>query len=303
MELAMIGLGKMGGNMTRRLLRGGHRVIGYARSHASIHAVEEDGAEAAHSLEEAVDKLSPPRILWMMIPAGAPTENTAKELSGLLESGDILIDGGNSNYKNTQRRAAMLRDSGIHYIDVGVSGGIWGLENGYGMMVGGDFEPVGQLRPILETLAPSLDRGWAHMGPSGAGHFVKMVHNGIEYGLMQAYAEGFAILEAKEEFNLDLHQVAESWRHGTVIRSWLLDLTARALAEGSALEDLAAWVDDSGEGRWTVEEAVSLAVPAPVITEALYARFRSRRPDNYADKLLAAMRNQFGGHAVKQASD
>ncbi len=303
MELAMIGLGKMGGNMTRRLLRGGHRVIGYARSHASIHAVEEDGAEAAHSLEEAVDKLSPPRILWMMIPAGAPTENTAKELSGLLESGDILIDGGNSNYKNTQRRAAMLRDSGIHYIDVGVSGGIWGLENGYGMMVGGDFEPVGQLRPILETLAPSPDRGWAHMGPSGAGHFVKMVHNGIEYGLMQAYAEGFAILEAKEEFNLDLHQVAESWRHGTVIRSWLLDLTARALAEGSALEDLAAWVDDSGEGRWTVEEAVSLAVPAPVITEALYARFRSRRPDNYADKLLAAMRNQFGGHAVKQASD
>ncbi len=303
MELAMIGLGKMGGNMTRRLLRGGHRVIGYARSHASIHAVEEDGAEAAHSLEEAVDKLSPPRILWMMIPAGAPTENTAKELSGLLESGDILIDGGNSNYKNTQRRAAMLRDSGIHYIDVGVSGGIWGLENGYGMMVGGDFEPVGQLRPILETLAPSPDRGWAHMGPSGAGHFVKMVHNGIEYGLMQAYAEGFAILEAKEEFNLDLHQVAESWRYGTVIRSWLLDLTARALAEGSALEDLAAWVDDSGEGRWTVEEAVSLAVPAPVITEALYARFRSRRPDNYADKLLAAMRNQFGGHAVKQASD
>ncbi len=303
MELAMIGLGKMGGNMTRRLLRGGHRVIGYARSHASIHAVEEDGAEAAHSLEEAVDKLSPPRILWMMIPAGAPTENTAKELSGLLESGDILVDGGNSNYKNTQRRAAMLRDSGIHYIDVGVSGGIWGLENGYGMMVGGDFEPVGQLRPILETLAPSPDRGWAHMGPSGAGHFVKMVHNGIEYGLMQAYAEGFAILEAKEEFNLDLHQVAESWRYGTVIRSWLLDLTARALAEGSALEDLAAWVDDSGEGRWTVEEAVSLAVPAPVITEALYARFRSRRPDNYADKLLAAMRNQFGGHAVKQASD
>ncbi len=302
MDIAMIGLGKMGGNMTKRLLAGGHRVVAYARSHESIHAAEEAGADPAHALEEVIEKLSPPRAIWLMVPAGKPTESNVSQLKDLLVPGDVIIDGGNSNYKDSIRRSGDLSESGIDFVDVGVSGGVWGLTEGYGMMIGGKSEVVETLTPIFETLAPAPDKGWGHVGPHGAGHFVKMVHNGIEYGIMQAYAEGFAILRAKEEFKLNLHQIAEMWRFGTVIRSWLLDLTALALEEDQELEDLAAWVDDSGEGRWTLEEAIHLAVPAPVISESVYARFRSRRPENYADKLLASMRNQFGGHAVKKES-
>lgn len=300
MRLAMIGLGKMGANMTRRLLDGGHQVVAFDLSEEAVRSAEKGGAIGAREMSEVVEKLEPPRVVWVMVPSGKPTEATVDDLSTSLSTGDIVIDGGNSNYKESLRRGDRLAQEGVHYVDVGVSGGVWGLTEGYGMMIGGDKDPVEHLTPIFETLAPASDRGWSHVGPRGAGHFVKMVHNGIEYGVMQAYAEGFALMQAKEEFELDLHQVAESWRYGTVIRSWLLDLTARALAEDPSLEELVAWVDDSGEGRWTVQEAVDLAVPAPVITSALFARFRSRRGDNFADKLLAAMRNQFGGHAVKE---
>jgi 6-phosphogluconate dehydrogenase len=300
MELGLIGLGKMGGNMTVRLLQGGHRVVVYDLSPEAVHAAEEAGAEGASSLADLVGKLNAPRAVWIMVPAGEPSEQTIRELADVLEPGDIVLDGGNAFYKDTMRRAEALDDQGLHFVDVGVSGGVWGLTEGYGMMIGGGTEAVKQIRPIFETLAPTPERGWGHVGPSGAGHFVKMVHNGIEYGMMQAYAEGFALLAAKESFELDLHQVAEIWRFGTVIRSWLLDLTARALAKDQELADIAPWVADSGEGRWMVQEAVELAVPAPVITEALYARFRSRLPENFADRLLAALRREFGGHAVKR---
>lgn len=300
MKLAMIGLGKMGANMTRRLIEGGHQVVAFDLDKQAVQAASGAGAQGVGEMTAIAEELEPPRIIWMMVPSGKPTESTAQELAALLAPGDIVIDGGNSNYKQTLRRGDRLAEVGLHYIDVGVSGGVWGLKEGYGMMIGGDAEPVKRLVPIFETLAPAPNRGWSHVGPRGAGHFVKMVHNGIEYGLMQAYAEGFALLRAKQEFGLDLHQIAESWRYGTVIRSWLLDLTARALEADPRLEELVAWVDDSGEGRWTVQEAIDLAVPAPVITEALFARFRSRREGNFADKLLAAMRNQFGGHAVKE---
>jgi 6-phosphogluconate dehydrogenase len=290
----------MGANMTTRLLEGGHNVLAFDLSDEAVAKAKSGGADGAHSLEEVAQKLEPPRVAWVMVPAGDPVETSVAKLGDLFEAGDIIIDGGNSNYNDTLRRGDKLAERGIAYVDVGVSGGVWGLKEGYGMMVGGDDEAVGKIRPILETLAPAPNKGWGHMGPRGAGHFVKMVHNGIEYGMMQAYAEGFAILKAKEPFDLDLHQVAEAWRFGTVIRSWLLDLTARALDDDAGLADIAPWVDDSGEGRWTVKEAIDLAVPAPVISEALYARFRSRRDDNFADKLLAAMRHQFGGHAVKE---
>jgi 6-phosphogluconate dehydrogenase len=290
----------MGANMTTRLLEGGHNVLAFDLSDEAVAKAKSGGADGAHSLEEVAQKLEPPRVAWVMVPAGDPVETSVAKLGDLFEAGDIIIDGGNSNYNDTLRRGDKLAERGIAYVDVGVSGGVWGLKEGYGMMVGGDDEAVGKIRPILETLAPAPNKGWGHMGPRGAGHFVKMVHNGIEYGMMQAYAEGFAILKAKEPFDLDLHQVAEAWRFGTVIRSWLLDLTARALDDHAGLADIAPWVDDSGEGRWTVKEAIDLAVPAPVISEALYARFRSRRDDNFADKLLAAMRHQFGGHAVKE---
>ncbi|MGA9192439.1 MAG: decarboxylating 6-phosphogluconate dehydrogenase [Anaerolineales bacterium] len=300
MQIAMIGLGRMGANMTTRLLEGGHNVLAFDLSDEAVAKAKSGGADGAHSLEEVAQKLEPPRVAWVMVPAGDPVETSVAKLGDLFEAGDIIIDGGNSNYNDTLRRGDKLAERGIAYVDVGVSGGVWGLKEGYGMMVGGDDEAVGKIRPILETLAPAPNKGWGHMGPRGAGHFVKMVHNGIEYGMMQAYAEGFAILKAKEPFDLDLHQVAEAWRFGTVIRSWLLDLTARALDDDAGLADIAPWVDDSGEGRWTVKEAIDLAVPAPVISEALYARFRSRRDDNFADKLLAAMRHQFGGHAVKE---
>jgi 6-phosphogluconate dehydrogenase len=300
MRIAMIGLGRMGANMTTRLLEGGHAVLAFDLSEDAVAKAKSGGAEGAGSLEEVAEKLEPPRVAWVMVPAGKPVETTVAELGNHFEKGDIIIDGGNSNYQDTLRRGDELAEQGIAYVDVGVSGGVWGLKEGYGMMVGGDDDAVATIRPILETLAPAPDKGWGHMGPRGAGHFVKMVHNGIEYGMMQAYAEGFAILKAKQPFALDLHQVAEAWRFGTVIRSWLLDLTARALEDDAGLAEIAPWVDDSGEGRWTVKEAIDLAVPAPVISEALYARFRSRREDNFADKLLAAMRHQFGGHAVKE---
>lgn len=303
MDIGMIGLGKMGANMTRRLLRGGHRVVANALSEASIQAVEKDGAEGARTLGEVVSILAPPRVLWLMVPAGVPTEETILSLSDLLTPGDIVVDGGNSYYKDTLRRVDVLKDKGLHFVDVGTSGGVWGLSEGYSMMVGGDEAVVQHLRPILETLAPGTHSGWGHVGPSGSGHFVKMVHNGIEYGMMQAYAEGFEIMRAKTEFGLDLHQIANIWRYGSVVRSWLLDLTAVALADDPGLSDIKGWVADSGEGRWTVFESIDLDVPAPVITAALQARFVSRQEESYAAKVLAAMRNQFGGHAVKRTDE
>ncbi|RMG55050.1 MAG: decarboxylating 6-phosphogluconate dehydrogenase [Acidobacteria bacterium] len=300
MEVGMIGLGRMGANMTERWLRGGHRVVGYDRDPQAIGRVVEKGAEGARSLEDLVHKLTPSRIVWLMVPAGDPVDETIEALAGHLEPGDVIVDGGNSNYKDTQRRAARLKERHLSLVDVGTSGGIWGLREGYSLMVGGEREVVERLRPLLETLAPAPDRGWGHVGPSGAGHFVKMVHNGIEYGLMQAYAEGFALLRHKEEFALDLHQVAEIWRTGSVVRSWLLDLIARALEENPTLSGIAPYVADSGEGRWTVFEAIDLDVPAPVITLSLLARLRSRVEDSFADRLLAALRHQFGGHAIRR---
>lgn len=302
MQLAMIGLGKMGGNMSRRLIAGGHEVVGYNRSPETTRELEEEaGLVPAFSLEEVVQKLTPPRTVWVMVPAGDPTEGVIERMADLLDPGDLVVDGGNSNYKDTLRHAEVLAEKEILMADVGTSGGIWGLEQGYSMMVGGGEEAVERLRPALETLAPGPDKGWGHVGSNGAGHFVKMVHNGIEYGIMEAYAEGFEILKAKEQFDLDLHQVAEIWRFGSVIRSWLLDLIADALAEDQSLSDIAGYVPDSGEGRWTVFEAIDLDVPAPIIAHSLMARFVSRQEESYAAKLLAAMRNQFGGHAVKKA--
>lgn len=300
MELGMIGLGRMGANMSERLVRGGHRVVGYARTAESVQRVVRFGAEGARSLVDLVDKLSPPRAIWMMIPAGDPVDQTLQALLPLVRAGDTIIDGGNSYYKHTMRRAATLKEHTINYVDVGTSGGIWGLTEGYSLMVGGDREVVSRVRPIFETLAPGADRGWGHVGPHGAGHFVKMVHNGIEYGMMQALAEGFTILKRKREFGLDLHQVAQIWRHGSVVRSWLLDLTAEALQSDQDLSDVVPFVADSGEGRWTVFEAVDLDTAAPVITLALMQRLRSRDQVAYADRLLALMRKQFGGHEVKR---
>lgn len=300
MKIAMIGLGKMGGNMSRRLLRDGHQVVGYNLDPERTKALARDaGLEAAFSLSEAVQKLPDRKVVWMMVPAGEPTQSTVEELKTLLGENDIVIDGGNSNYKETLQRGDSLAEKGIYYLDVGTSGGVWGLEEGYSMMVGGEGEPVAYITPLLETLAPGPEKGWGHVGPRGSGHFVKMVHNGIEYGVMEAYAEGFEILKAKEDFDLDLHQVSEIWRFGSVIRSWLLDLTARALEENPTLEGIDDWVDDSGEGRWTVFEAIDLDIPAPVITLALQSRLVSRQEESFAHKLLAAMRHQFGGHAVK----
>ena len=303
MKLGMIGLGKMGANMSRRLVRDGHEVVGFDLDESAVQELEDDGATGAAALDDLVDELEPPRVCWMMVPAGDPVDATLDDLLPLLGEGDIVVDGGNSNYKDTLRRADRAEENGQHYVDVGTSGGVWGLEEGYSMMVGGADEAVDQLRPALTTLAPGPDKGWGHMGAVGSGHFVKMVHNGIEYGVMQAYAEGFDILKNKDDFDLDLQQVAETWRFGSVIRSWLLDLTARALDQDQDLPDIAPWVDDSGEGRWTVKEAIDLDVPAPVITDALISRLDSRVEDSYTHKLLAAMRNQFGGHAVKDADE
>ncbi len=299
MELGMVGLGKMGANMTTRLMQAGHRLVVHDRSSDAMNAAESQGAVASESLQELVGSLRAPRAVWVMVPAGGPTQSVVGELSELLSSGDIVVDGGNSNYKDTMRRGMDLGAKKLHLVDVGTSGGVWGLTEGYCMMVGGDREAVDRLRPILESLAPAADKGWGHVGPSGSGHFVKMIHNGIEYGMMQAYAEGFEIMSKKLDFGLDLHQIAELWRYGSVVRSWLLDLTAEALKEDASLSGIKGWVADSGEGRWTVAEAIDLDVPAPVITAALLMRFVSRQPESYAAKILAAMRNQFGGHAVK----
>lgn len=303
MELGMVGLGKMGANMTTRLVKDGHRMIVFDRNPPKVEAAMADGADGAESLEELVSKLSMPRAVWVMLPAGDPTQTIIETLVELLSPGDILIDGGNSNYKDTMRRASELKECGLDLVDVGTSGGVWGLTEGYSMMVGGSSDVVEHLRPIFGSLAPDLDRGWGHVGPSGAGHFVKMVHNGIEYGLMQAYAEGFEIMKSKVDFTLDLHQIAQIWRYGSVVRSWLLDLTAEALKDDQDLSDIQGWVADSGEGRWTVADAIDMDVPAPVITLSLLMRFVSRQEDSYAAKILAAMRQQFGGHAVKPSSE
>jgi len=299
MELGMVGLGRMGANMVERLVRGGHRLVGYDRDPAAVARVAAAGAEGADSLASLAAKLARPRAVWIMVPSGAPVDETIATLVPHLSKNDILIDGGNSNYKDTQRRAVALKSQGFAFADVGTSGGIWGLKEGYSMMVGGEKVTVERLRPLFETLAPAKDRGWGHVGPSGAGHFVKMVHNGIEYGMMQAYAEGFAILKKKKEFVLDMHQVSEIWRTGSVVRSWLLDLLSIALKENAEMAGIAPYVSDSGEGRWTVAEAIDLDVPAPVITLSVLQRLTSRDTDSYANKLLAAMRNQFGGHAIK----
>jgi 6-phosphogluconate dehydrogenase len=302
MDIGMIGLGRMGANMTTRLIGGGHRVVAFDRSPDAVAAVVKGGATGAASLAELVAALPAPRAVWVMLPAGDPTESTVRALGDALARGDAVIDGGNSNYKDSMRRGEYLAGKGIGFVDAGTSGGIWGLKEGYSLMVGGEKATVDRLRPIFETLAPAADRGWGHVGPIGAGHFVKMVHNGIEYGMMQAYAEGFEVLRKKEPFGLDVAQVAQIWRDGSVVRSWLLDLTAEALKANPDLDGIAPWVADSGEGRWTVAEAIDLDVPAPVITLSLIARLRSRSTDSYADKLLAAMRNQFGGHAIKKES-
>ena len=301
MELGMIGLGRMGGNMAQRLLLGGHRVVAFDPSAESVKALAQQGAAPASSVSDMVEQLSAPRAVWVMVPAGEPTATTVAELSDLLSPGDVVIDGGNSNYKDSRRRAAELKKPGISFLDAGTSGGVWGLKEGYSLMVGGDRGAFQRLEPIFQALAPGPDRGYGYVGPAGAGHFVKMVHNGIEYGMMQAYAEGFELMGAKEEFGLDLPRIAQIWRHGSVVRSWLLDLTAAALQEDVELSGLEPYVDDSGEGRWAVQESIDLAVPTPVITLSLQARFRSRQNNSFGARLLAAMRNQFGGHAVRRA--
>ena len=300
MELAMIGLGRMGANMAERLVRGGHTVRGYDPGEAARQQAEARGLAPHANLQNAVAALPTPRVVWLMVPAGQVVDDTIAQLRPLLAAGDTVIDGGNSNYKDTQRRGAQLAEAGIHYIDCGTSGGVWGLAEGYSLMIGGDADAVARLQPVFATLAPTPQTGWGHVGPSGAGHFAKMIHNGIEYGMMQAYAEGFAILKHKQAMDFDLGALAEIWRHGSVVRSWLLDLTADALKKNPQMDGIAPYVADSGEGRWTVAEAIDLNVSAPVITLSLLERLRSRDDDSYADKLLAAMRNEFGGHAVKQ---
>lgn len=300
MDLGMIGLGRMGANMTERLLKAGHRVVGYDQNPDAIQRVIEKGGVGARSLSALPPELESPKAIWLMVPVGEPVDQTIQLLLPHLQSGDVIIDGGNSNYQDSMRRATQLGSQGIHFLDVGTSGGIWGLQEGYSLMIGGDEAVTERLRPIFEALAPGSTKGWGHVGPSGAGHFVKMIHNGIEYGLMQAFAEGFSILKHKSEFQLDLHEIAEIWRYGSVVRSWLLDLTAEALGENPDLGGIAPYVSDSGEGRWTVSEAIDLDVPAPVITLSLLQRLRSREEDSFGDKLLAAMRQKFGGHAIKQ---
>ena len=301
MELGMIGLGRMGGNMAQRLVIGGHRVVTYDQDTDAVTASADFGGEGAGSLEDMVSRLALPRAVWIMVPAGQPTEDIIDEITQLLSPGDAILDGGNANYKDSIRRGEKLAAQDIDFIDVGTSGGIWGLTEGYSLMVGGDEAAVKRLEPIFHALAPSPDKGYSRVGPIGAGHFTKMVHNGVEYGLMQAYAEGFELLAAKEDFNFDLPAIAQTWCHGSVVRSWLLDLAADALKKDPELESLESYVDDSGEGRWTVQESVDLAVPIPVITMSLQARFRSRQNQPFGGRLLAALRNQFGGHSVRKS--
>jgi 6-phosphogluconate dehydrogenase len=299
MQLGLIGLGKMGGNMAERLRLGGHQVVGFDFSAEAVRKLTASGNLGVSSLEDLAKNLKGRRAIWIMVPQGKAVDDTIAKLEPLLSPGDILIDGGNSNYKDSQRHYKEVAAKGFQFVDVGTSGGVWGLKEGYSMMIGGDKDAVEYLRPIFEALAPGKDKGWGHVGPAGAGHFVKMVHNGIEYGMMQAYAEGFTILEKKEDLHLDLEQISQIWRYGSVVRSWLLDLTADALAGNPTLDGLEAYVADSGEGRWTVFEAIDLNVSAPVITESLIRRIRSREENNFTDRMLAIMRNAFGGHAVK----
>lgn len=304
MEIGIIGLGRMGGNMAQRLLNGGHTVIAFDRSADALSAQVAAGAAGATSLADLTLRLTPPRAVWVMLPAGDITEAAIRELSQLLDADDAVIDGGNANYKDTLRRGELLAEQGIHLLDAGTSGGIWGLAEGYSLMIGGDAAVFARLEPIFQTLAPEPDLGYARVGPTGAGHFTKMVHNGVEYGLMQAYAEGFELLQAKQDdFELDLLSIAKTWQYGSVVRSWLLDLAVRALETDPGLDNLAAYVEDSGEGRWTVNESVELAVPTPAITAALYQRFRSRQQEPYGSRMLAALRNQFGGHSVRPVSE
>ena len=300
MELGMIGLGRMGANMTERLVKGGHRVVGFDPKAEARARVEDKGAQSAALLDLLVASLQQPRTLWMMVPSGTITDGTVTALLALLAPGDVLVDGGNSNYKDTLRRSTIATAKKIAYVDCGTSGGVWGLAEGYSMMVGGEEAVVERLKPVFETLAPAPNQGWGRVGPVGSGHFAKMIHNGIEYGMMQAYAEGFSILQHKREFALDLHQIAEIWRYGSVVRSWLLDLTSDALGKNPTMEGIAPYVADSGEGRWTVAEAIDLDVPAPVITLSLLQRLRSRDTESFSDKLLSAMRNEFGGHEIKK---
>jgi len=300
MKLGMIGLGKMGGNMARRLRQAGVEVVGYNLDAGETNRLaQESGLEVASSIADLVKRLPSPRVVWLMLPSGDPTEQTIAQLKSLLARQDMLVEGGNSNYKDTQRRAAEMAGQGVDYIDAGVSGGIWGLKNGYTLMVGGEAGAVQRIEPLLKALAPSADQGWLHCGPSGAGHFVKMIHNGIEYGMMQAYAEGFALMKGRAELGLDLAAIAELWRHGSVVRSWLLDLTADFLAKNQSLADIEPLVADSGEGRWTVQESIEQGVPAPVIGLALMMRFSSQGKGDYGNKMLAMMRKGFGGHAVE----
>jgi 6-phosphogluconate dehydrogenase len=296
MRLGMVGLGRMGGNMATRLIRSGHQVVGYARSEESRNAAAAQGAETVESLEALVEALEPPRLAWAMVPAGPPTDEVVGALGDLLDEGDVIVDGGNSNFTDSVRRAATLNGRGIAFVDAGVSGGVWGLKEGYCMMLGGESGAVDRVRPALDALAPA--DGWAHVGPSGAGHFVKMVHNGVEYGMLQAYGEGFEILRASV-FDLDLHQVAEVWRRGSVVRSWLLDLLASALEKDPGLDRVAGYVEDSGEGRWAVLAAIDEDVPAPVTALSLFARFASRQDESFSAKVIAALRREFGGHAVR----
>jgi 6-phosphogluconate dehydrogenase len=301
MHIGMVGLGRMGGNMVRRLLKDGHSVTAFDPNPAAVAESSKHGASGAASLKELVGSLPAPRTVWVMVPSGDITEQTVTELAGLLDSGDTLIDGGNSNYKETMRRAALLAENGVDYLDCGTSGGVWGLDNGYCLTVGGNKAAYERNLPIFKTLAPRENDGGLYVGPSGSGHYTKMVHNGIEYGLMQAYAEGLELLAAKEEFGLDLAAITENWRYGSVIRSWLLDLTASELSEDPGLEHLTSYVEDSGEGRWTVDASIELAVPAPVIALALQMRFRSRQDNPLGGRALAAMRNAFGGHAIRKS--
>jgi 6-phosphogluconate dehydrogenase len=300
MQLGLIGLGKMGGNMAERLRLAGHQVVGFDFNAEAVTRLAASGNVGAPTLDDLAQKLQGRRAIWIMVPQGDPVDQTIAKLEPLLNPGDILIDGGNSYYKDSIRRYKEVTAKGFQFVDVGTSGGIWGLKGGYSMMIGGDTEPVEFLRPIFEALAPAPDKGWGRVGPAGSGHFVKMIHNGIEYGMMQAYAEGFTILEKKEELDLNLPQIAQIWRYGSVVRSWLLDLTADALSKNPTLEGLDAWVADSGEGRWTVFEAIDLNISAPVITESLMRRIRSREENNFTDRMLSIMRNEFGGHAVKK---
>ena len=298
MRLAMIGLGRMGGNMVERLLLGGHQVVGYDRSAEAVAAAVAKGAKSAQDLADLCAQLDAPRVVWVMVPAGDPTQQTIDEVASHLQSGDIIIDGGNSNFHDSMRRANAAQARGIEFVDAGTSGGIWGLQVGYCLMIGASEAAFRICEPIFRTLAP--ENGYARMGPPGAGHYVKMIHNGIEYGLLQAYAEGYEILHASQDFQLDLHQIAALWNQGSVVRSWLNELAERAFANSSDLANLRGYVDDSGEGRWTVDEAMRLDVPAPVITLSLLARLRSRQQESFSAKVIAALRNEFGGHAVKR---